>query len=74
MRAAGGSDLLVKTIGIAPPSTTPAARPPLNQTIDLDKILPDTISGTTRPSAMPATGPPKPLMAAASGEIARSKR
>ena len=71
-RAAGGSDRLVKTIGIAPPRTSPAARPPPNQTIDLNKILPDTMSGTTRPSATPATGPSKDFIATAFGDIARS--
>src|SRR5210317_1620571 len=71
-RAAGGSDRLVKIIGIAPPRTSPAARPPPNQTSDLNRILPDTISGTTRPSAIPATGPSTPLMATAFGDTAKS--
>ena len=48
--AGGGSERLVKTIGTVPPTTMPAARPPAQYANDLNKMFPETISGTTRAS------------------------
>ena len=71
--ASGGSERLVNTIGTAPPKTKPAANPPAHQTRDLNRILPDTMSGTTSALALPATWLVIPFSTVAVGEIARSK-
>src|SRR5690606_38843273 len=69
-RVSAVSARLVNTIGTRAPSTTPAISALARYSSCLASMLPDSMSGTTRMSALPATVDTIPLVLAATSEIA----
>ncbi len=72
-RVSAVSARLVSTIGTRAPSTTPAISALARYSSCLATMLPDSRSGTTRMSALPATTDLMPLVLAATSDTALSK-